>query len=89
MNEPRNALPIHFHLHQSHRTEVISLGGCGKTPSDEEKRPPGLKPADIPGNLRGPEGPLFHGDARIREFFRNLLEENAGVLMKKITVLSP
>jgi hypothetical protein len=46
--------------------------GCGKTPSDEERRPPGLKPAHIPGNLRGPEGPLFHGDARIREFFRNL-----------------
>jgi hypothetical protein len=22
----------------------------------------------MPGNLRGPEGPLFHGDARIREF---------------------
>jgi hypothetical protein len=36
------------------------------------RRPPGLKPARIPGNLRGPEGPLFHGDARIREFFRNL-----------------
>jgi len=32
----------------------------------------GLKPAHIPGNLRGPEGPLFHGDARIGEFFRNL-----------------
>jgi hypothetical protein len=34
--------------------------------------PPRLKPAHIPGNLRGPEGPLFHSDAGIREFFRNL-----------------
>jgi hypothetical protein len=47
-------------------------GFSGKTPSEEERRPPGLKPAHIAGNLRGPEGPLFHGDARIREFFRNL-----------------
>jgi hypothetical protein len=23
-------------------------------------------------DLRGPEGPLFHGHARIREFFRKL-----------------
>jgi hypothetical protein len=23
-------------------------------------------------DLRGPEGPLFHGDAHIREFFRSL-----------------
>jgi hypothetical protein len=34
----------------------------------------GLKPAQIPGNLPGPEGPLFYCDARIREFFRNLLK---------------
>jgi len=41
--------------------------------SAEEKRPPGLKPAFISRDLCGPEGPLFHGDARIREFFRSLL----------------
>ena len=28
--------------------------------------PQGLKPALISGDLRGPEGPLFHGDPRIR-----------------------
>src|ERR1700687_6221697 len=30
-----------------------------------EERPPGLKPTGISQGLRGPEGPLFHGDARI------------------------
>ncbi len=39
-----------------------------KLPSTEERRPPGLKPEQIPGDLRRPEGPLFHGDACIREF---------------------
>ncbi len=43
-----------------------------KTPSDVEGRPLGLKPGQIPDGLRGPEKPLFHGDGRIREFFRNL-----------------
>jgi hypothetical protein len=38
----------------------------------EKERPPGLKPALIVVGLRGPEGPLFHGHARIREFFRKL-----------------
>jgi hypothetical protein len=28
----------------------------------------GLKPKLISGNLRGPEGPLFHGDGRIVSF---------------------
>jgi hypothetical protein len=32
----------------------------------------GLKPARIPNALRGPEEPLFHGDAHILEFFRKL-----------------
>ena len=44
--------------------------------------PQGLKPALIPNALRGPfdklragsEGPLFHGDVYIREFFRSLLK---------------
>jgi hypothetical protein len=40
--------------------------------SSEEKRPPGLKPALISLGLRGPEGPLFHGDPHIFEFFRKL-----------------
>jgi hypothetical protein len=35
-------------------------------------QPQGLKPALIWGALRGAEAPLFHGAARIREFFRNL-----------------
>ncbi len=38
----------------------------------QEKRPPGLKPAVILGDLRGPEGPLFHSDVQIRDFFRSL-----------------
>jgi hypothetical protein len=55
------------------------MSPCGTTKEAAEKLhrtrkgdKPGLKPAQISGNLRGPEGPLFHGDARIREFFRNL-----------------
>ena len=36
---------------------------------DEATR--GLKPAHISDDLRGPEGPLFHGRADIGEFFRN------------------
>jgi hypothetical protein len=38
--------------------------------SADEERPLGLKPSLIANRLRGPEGPLFHGDAGIREFFR-------------------
>jgi hypothetical protein len=34
--------------------------------------PQGLKPALIANSLRGPEGPLFHGDAHILESFRKL-----------------
>jgi len=48
------------------------LAGCGKTQSAEEQRPLGLKPTMISRGLRGPEGPLFHGDPHIREFFRSL-----------------
>jgi len=40
--------------------------------SDENERPPGLKPGLIAERLRGPEGPFFHGDACICGFFRNL-----------------
>jgi hypothetical protein len=32
--------------------------------------PHGLKPALISRGLRGPEGPLFHGNPQISEFFR-------------------
>jgi hypothetical protein len=32
----------------------------------------GLKPTRISNDLRGPEGPLFHGSAYIRAFFRKL-----------------
>jgi hypothetical protein len=52
---------------------VEALAGCGKTPFAEERRPQGLKPALIPNALRGPEGPLFHGDSYICEFFSSLL----------------
>ena len=53
---------------------------CGKTQFAEKRRPPGLKPALITLDLRGPfgklragsEGPLFHGDAQIHSFFRKL-----------------
>ena len=34
--------------------------------------PRGLKPALILNALRGAEAPLFHGAARISEFFRSL-----------------
>jgi hypothetical protein len=37
-----------------------------------EQRALGLKPLVILKGLRGPEGPLFHGDADICEFFRKL-----------------
>ena len=38
-----------------------------------ERRPQGLKPAHTANVLRGPEGPLFHSGACIREFFRRLV----------------
>jgi hypothetical protein len=38
----------------------------------QNARPQGLKPALIFWALRGAEAPLFHGTARIYEFFRNL-----------------
>ena len=38
----------------------------------EEGRPPGLKPSLMRDDLRGPEGPLFHGEAEIYVFFRSL-----------------
>jgi hypothetical protein len=37
----------------------------GNGPFVEERRPPGLKPELILNPVRGPEGPLFHGDACI------------------------
>jgi hypothetical protein len=40
----------------------------------DKKRPLGLKPAHIRNDLRGPEGPLFHGGADIHEFFRSPLK---------------
>ena len=40
--------------------------------SDEEERQPGLKPRLISEGLRGTEGPLFHGDTNICDFFRKL-----------------
>ena len=38
-----------------------------------ELRPPGLKPSLV-RDLRGPEGPLFHGHAYTPDFFSSLLE---------------
>ena len=32
----------------------------------KRKGPPGLKPESLSGNLRGPEGPLFHGGVDVR-----------------------
>jgi hypothetical protein len=46
--------------------------GCGKTQFVKKKQPLGLKPTRISNDLRGPEGPLFHGSAYIRAFFRKL-----------------
>ena len=40
--------------------------------AQSDARPPGLKPRLISGGLRGPEGPLFHGDMDICDFFRKL-----------------
>jgi hypothetical protein len=37
--------------------------------AEKLKGSPGLKPLMILRGLRGPEGPLFHGDAGSREFF--------------------
>jgi hypothetical protein len=37
-------------------------------------RPRGLKPVLILEALRGAEAPLFHGNPRICEFFRNMLK---------------
>jgi len=34
--------------------------------------PQRLKPSLIRNGFRGPEGPLFHGAARVRRFFRSL-----------------
>jgi hypothetical protein len=41
------------------------------------KRTTGAKAQLITEGLRGPEGPLFHGDACIPAFFRNLFSEAA------------
>jgi hypothetical protein len=38
----------------------------------KEHPPRGLKPGLISRVLRGPEGPLFHGEAGICEFFSSL-----------------
>jgi hypothetical protein len=53
----------------------------------ETERPPGLKPALIVLGVRGPEGPLFHGHARIREFFRMLFSRAAQ--SRKMRALAP
>jgi hypothetical protein len=61
--------------HQKHYARDCAYSGgqgCGKMQSAEEQRPLGLKPTMISRGLRGPEGPLFHGDPHIREFFRSL-----------------
>jgi len=48
---------------------------CGTTEQVAEQRacatnrvPQRLKPSLIPNGFRGPEGPLFHGAARMRQF---------------------
>src|SRR5271165_1328571 len=55
-----------------------------KTQFDAEKRPPGLKPILISRDLRGPEGPLFHGDAHIWEFFSSLLNPSIGTGFRRV-----
>jgi hypothetical protein len=40
--------------------------------AENKSGPLGLKPALILETLRGAEAPLFHGAARIREFFHDL-----------------
>jgi len=47
------------------------LGGAALQRGGQRAR--GLKPAIISPGLRGPKGPLFHSDPRIREFYRSLL----------------
>src|SRR5689334_79250 len=39
---------------------IFGGAGSGKNQFARTKRPPGLKPACIRDDLRGPEGPLFH-----------------------------
>src|SRR5579859_3551428 len=50
-----------------------SLTACGSMRFAHGQRPPGLKPVTILEGIRGPEGPLFHGSASIRAFFRKLM----------------
>jgi len=61
------------------------------------RRPPGLKPALVPCDLRGPfgklragsKGPLFHGNNSILSFFRNLRRQvarEAGAVVSVVTL---
>ena len=47
-----------------------------KNPISPGEKPRGLKPALMTHDLRGPEGPLFHGNADILEFFCSLPGES-------------
>jgi hypothetical protein len=46
--------------------------GCAEKLAVDPNATTGLKPASILEASRGAEAPLFHGTARIGEFFRNL-----------------
>jgi hypothetical protein len=67
-----------------HRTINLYLAGCGKSRSVEEGTTSGAKARLISRGLRGPKGPLFHGEGHILEgeihileFFRSLLENQS------------
>src|SRR5579859_5823073 len=55
---------------QSNQREGYHPTACEKMRLSVGQRLPGLKLAMISEGLRGPEGPLFHGSANIRESFR-------------------
>jgi len=49
--------------------EQQRLAGCEKRRLRDESSPQRLKAVTDSERLRGPEGPLFHGAARMRKFF--------------------
>jgi hypothetical protein len=59
-------------LHSAKLGKGTALEVAEKLGVDEQCDHRGLKPALILEALRGAEAPLFHGTARIWEFFRNL-----------------
>jgi len=59
-------------LHRMTHHAVTVLETVDGYLSVRKARPTGAKARAYFGGLRGPKGPLFHGDAHIRDFFRNL-----------------